>query len=154
MSSGNKQKVKKFANWFFMWTIYFETLSENECEIGYQSRFYQTLLKIFLKKDTSPDFLPPLWDTCSIPLLKMLLLSICVIFVIQTLTPPFWPRKKEQQLFIRRSLYRCYFLSLRNTWLFNLQLSFGRRVFSLVVNEGHYDILNTCDDDRLVVKAV
>ena len=32
--------------------------------------------------------------------------------------------------------------------------TFGRRVFSQVVNEGHYDILNTCDDDRLVVKAV
>ena len=33
--------------------------------------------------------------------------------------------------------------------------TFGRiEVFSLVVNEGHYDILNTCDDDRLVVKAV
>ena len=31
--------------------------------------------------------------------------------------------------------------------------TFGRRVFSQV-NEGHYDILNTCDDDRLVVKAV
>ena len=64
--------------------------------------------------------------------------------------------KKKQQLFIRRSLYRCYFLSRKTLdfSIYNWDVFFLSFSSSKVLNEGHYDILNTCDDRRLVVKAV
>ena len=80
-----------------------------------------------------------------------------MIFVIQAMTShtPFWPRRSNNYLLgglftdvIFSVEKHLTFQSTTETFFF---LSFSS---SKVLNEGHYDILNTCDDRRLVVKAV